>query len=214
MTVSPSAESPVTREAVSQVKSRSLASPGGLHAMLMRMEFRDISTLPSAEISCSTSQSGARCTVRSTPESETAFTWGAYWPGRVAVNQISFPDAAHANPRPVTPRANVDLWPDLSMVVTIALNAESNSSGPSKNATRVPSGDTRSDHAALVSWTIVPTGNSMVHGRPSPGSRMTASAFVPGIQSASTTPSSRSRRAPPAIAMRASVRTPNACWMF
>ena len=66
--------------------------------MLMRIVFRESSTLPSAEMSCSTSQSGARCTVRSTPESETARKCGAYWPGRVAVNQISLPDGAQANP--------------------------------------------------------------------------------------------------------------------
>ena len=118
-------------------------------------------------------------------------------------------------PRPIqslpSPRATVDLRPDLSMTVIIASGALPNSSGPSKNATRLPSGETRSDHAARASWTVVPAGNSTVQGRPPPGSRMTASASVPGIQSASTTPVSTSRRAPPAIGMRASVRTPNAC---
>ena len=94
--------------------------------------------------------------------------------------------------------------------VIIASGALPNITGPSKNATRLPSGETRSDHAARASWTVVPAGNSTVQGRPPPGSRMTASASVPGIQSASTTPVSTSRRAPPAIGMRASVRTPNA----
>ena len=35
---------------------------------------------------------------RSTPESEAASTCGAYWPGRVAVNQTSSPDGAQASP--------------------------------------------------------------------------------------------------------------------
>ncbi len=74
----------------------------------------------------------------------------------------------------------------------------------------MPSGETRNDQAALASWTTVPTGNSTRHGRPFPGSRTTATSFVPAIQSASTIPSSRSRRAPPASGTLASVRAPNA----
>ena len=74
----------------------------------------------------------------------------------------------------------------------------------------MPSGETRNDQAARASWTTVPTGNSTLHGRPFPGSRTTASSFVPAIQSASTIPSSRSRRAPPASGTLASVRAPNA----
>ena len=101
------------------------------------MVLRDNSTLPSAEMSCSTSQSAARYTGRSTPESETAWSDGANSPaaGRVAVNQISVPDGAHANPKPAQSRATVDLRPDLSMTVIIACGALPNISGPSKNAT-------------------------------------------------------------------------------
>ena len=164
-------------------------------------------------MSCSTSQSGARYTGRSTPESDTAWSDGANSPGagRVAVNQISVPDGAHANPKPAQSRATVDLRPDLSTTVIIACAALPNITGPSKNATRLPSGDTRSDHAARASWTVVPAGNSTVQGRLPPASRITASASVPGIQSASTTPASMSRRDPPAIGMRASMRTPQVC---
>src|SRR5262245_17166594 len=161
-------------------------------------------------MSWSTSQSGARYTTRTTPESETAWSDGANSPGtgRVAVNQTSVPDGAHANPKPVHSRATVDLRPDLSMTVIIACGALANICGPSKNATRLPSGDTRSDHAARASWTVVPAGNSTVQGRLLPESRITASLSVPGIQSASTIPVSMSTRAPPATGMRASVREP------
>jgi len=100
---------------------------------------------------------------------------------------------------------------DERAILTLLLNT---TDGPSKNATRPPSGDTRSDHAAGASWTVVPTGNSTVQGLPPPASRITASMSVPGIQSASTTPVSRSRRARPSIGIRANVRTPNAWARF
>ena len=60
----------------------------------------------------------------------------------------------------------MDVRPVLSTTVIIASGAEPNSTGPSKNATRLPSGETRSDHAARASWTVVPAGNSTVQGRP------------------------------------------------
>jgi hypothetical protein len=66
------------------------------------------------------------------------------------VNQTSVPDGAHANPKPAAQSlATDDLRPDLSMTVIVDCGASDNT--PSKNATRLPSGDTRSDHASRAS---------------------------------------------------------------
>ena len=60
ITLSPSGERSLTTDAISHVRSRSRASSGRLQARMIRMVLRDSSTRPSAEMSCSTSQSGAR----------------------------------------------------------------------------------------------------------------------------------------------------------
>ena len=72
-------------------------------------------------------------------------------PPSVAVNQTSRPDGDHARPSPLQCLERVDLLPDRSTTVIIESGCAVKNPGPSKNATRFPSGDTRKDQAARAS---------------------------------------------------------------